>query len=115
MTKTLTHNTDIKIAAWDDTVSAQVFTVAGYAAENGKNPAEYVARAESNGHDLVGCIYIGGALVGDRVLAQKMLDTDRRRHHAAVLIEDGEIVSIDGTLHKVRVIPGNAEIGRAHV
>lgn len=103
----LTHGQNIRIASWANTISASVFTTRGYAIENGECPDEAVTRARGFGHDLVGSIYSAGALVGDRALAMKLAAEERARAESAAVLADGDMVEIDGALHRVVVMRGN--------
>lgn len=103
----LQYNTPIRAAAWGDIWYARTFTVAGYAARNGYDPAAAIARAKENGHDLVGSIYTGTMLIGDRDLAAKRNAEDREIAAAAVTLKTGDEVEIDGAIYTVRFAQRN--------
>lgn len=105
---TLNHGQHIRIAAWADTVSAEVFTTRGYAIENGNSPDEAEALARSRGHALVGTMYSSGALVGDRALGAKLLADARARAEGAAKVDVGDTVEIEGRLYTVLVMRGNS-------
>jgi len=106
--KTLTYDTPVRIAAWADSESADVFTVRGYAQKNGQDPDAAEARAIANGHELASTIYSSGALVGDRNLGARLAAERRAKAASATVLEDGEPVMIEGKRYKVRVNRGNA-------
>ena len=108
MHKTLHHRMPVKLTAWADNITAEIFTVAGYAIERGRDPTEAVKRAQDNCHELAGSIYIGGTLVGDRADGQRRLAEARQRNRDAMLLEEGETVEIEGALYVVKIVPGNA-------
>lgn len=87
---TLTYNQTVRIAAWADDAFAEVFTVRGYAMVRGVNPTDAEATARANGHALAGTIYSGGALVGDRATAKRLLDARRAAMEAQCFPKRGE-------------------------
>lgn len=104
---TLTHNQPIRLAAWADNASATVFTTRGYAIENGRDPDACEARARANGHALNSSIYSSGTLVGDRAYGKLLLEKELAAAKAAVTLEPGQVVEIDGRPYTVRVARGN--------
>lgn len=105
---TLAYNQRIRLSTWADNASATVFTVRGYATEKGMNPDDYETMARANGHPLVGSIYSGGALVGDRATAARMLADELAAAQGAATLAQDERVQIDGRCYRVRVARGNA-------
>ena len=103
----LSYDQAVRLPGWGDTEFATVFTVRGYAAQNGMNPDEYEERARGNGHALAGTIYSSGALVGDRALAARMRDERRARAAGALTLTAGAIVQIYGRRYRVVVNAGN--------
>lgn len=105
--KILTHNQPIRLAAWADDASATVFTTRGYAIEHGQDPDKTEARARHHGHELNGSIYSSGALVGDRAYGKQLRDARIAAAAAAVTLERGEVVEIDGRRYAVHIARGN--------
>ena len=108
MTITITHRQRVRLATWFDNITAEVFTISGYAVERGDDPAAKIKRAVEFGHDMACTIYTGATLLGDRAEATRRLDAERAAAAAAVILTNGQTVEIDGTLYTVRVMPGNA-------
>lgn len=106
--KTLSYDQAVRVPSWADNVFARVFTVRGYAAKNGNDPAAAEEMAHERGHELAGTIYSSGALLGDRQLAARLLAEAREIAAGAVSLENGEHVMIDGRRYAVKVNPGNS-------
>jgi hypothetical protein len=68
----LTYSTPIRAAAWADIFYATTFTTRGYAASIGRDPDELIAESKARGHELVGSIYTGAALYGDKGTAERV-------------------------------------------
>jgi hypothetical protein len=103
----LTYGTPIRAASWNEITFAEVFTITGYAAENGYDVAAELQRATANGHALVGSTKSGASLVGDRALAQRMHEEASAIVRTAVTLKTGDRVTIDGIIHTVRFNVGN--------
>lgn len=115
MTKiTLTYNTPVRAAAWGDIFFARVWTLSGSIAERGGDYVAALARARANGHEVVGTIYTGAMLLGDRELAQRRNADLRAEVARAVTLKTGDEVEIDGVAYVVRFAPRN-ETGFAPV
>jgi hypothetical protein len=114
MTQVLTYGMPIRSASWYDSVYAEIFTIAGYATARGADPAEQLARAKALGHNIVGSIFTGTALLGDRQRAAAELKWARDIAATAAVVATGDEVEIEGRLYRVRFARGN-ENGKAPV
>ena len=61
------------------------------------------ARAIANGHDTAWTVNPGSALLGDREAAKRMLAKEAEQLAGAVMIENGQVVEIEGERFKVKI------------
>jgi hypothetical protein len=100
---TLTHGTPIRAGSWTGSDYAETFTTEGYAAKSGIDAAKLVANSQANGHDLAGSIYAGSSLLGDRAAAKAAAERDLANRNAAVIINNGDRVTIEGREYTVKI------------
>jgi hypothetical protein len=101
---TLTHNQIIRVKGFPIyTGRINVRTVEGFAKELGRDPAERLQRAIEHGHELAWTIQATAVLTDDYEGKQADLDAERAKIEAAVEIENGQPVIIEGRHYTVKV------------
>lgn len=90
---TLKHGQAVRLPAWDAMTFAKVFTVGGYARDHGSDPA-------SVRYEPPCATYAGTTITTD----QGHYDRLRAQAARAAVVEDGELVVIEGALFRVRVV-----------
>lgn len=100
----LQHGTRVRLASWTALQSATVFTIAGYAVSNGEDPNVARDRALAHGHSIIpDTINTGGALHDCAELRQR----ERKEWEAAVVLNPGDVVLIEGLAYRVEPRQGN--------
>lgn len=90
---TLKHNDKVKLASWGSSY-AVMHTDRGYMAENGKH--------QDNIGDVV-AIYTGSTITN----SQAFYDKQDEVYKSAVVLTDGETVTVEGMAFRVKVMPRN--------
>lgn len=106
--RVLAHGDGIRLAAWASPSFATVFGIEGYALANNRDPQADRARAVERGHPVVGSIHTGSTLTDSRAFYER----ERERYAAAVVLEPGQIVEIEGARYRVEVVRGNDQFPR---
>lgn len=103
--KTLAHNQEVRIAGFKHASTIRVFTLAGYAIQNGENPEEAIARSKRFGHELKPCCLQDASIItGDYAGKKEELDAKDAATAAAPELTNGELVEIEGSQFIVRVL-----------
>jgi hypothetical protein len=102
---TLSHNQQIRVASFSHLAQAiTVGTIHGYAVQNGECPEVAMERAKKFGHEIAWANQAPAVLTSDYAGKAEDLAAERAKRDAAVVIEDGEQVLIEGVVYKVRVM-----------
>ena len=96
----INHGAFVTIAGWNR--AYKFSTIAGYAGAD--KAAAYRARAEKNGHDLAWAINSGTCLYGDKAAGQRALAQEANEFATAVVLVDGESVSVEGEIFTVKAM-----------
>ena len=99
--KQLTFETLVRVSTWNKMTYASVFTLDGYAKKNNLSE-DHVAESIARGDEIVGTIYTGTTITN----SETYYENEKQRGENAVVIENGETVSIDDVQYKVVVLPG---------
>jgi len=103
--KTLSHNQEVRIAGFKNASKICIFTIAGYAIQNGENLDEAIARAKSFGHDVNPCCLQSSSIItADYAGKKEELEAKNTATAAAPEIANGELVEIEGIQFIARVI-----------
>jgi len=103
--KTLSHNQEVRISGFKNASRIRIFTIAGYAIQNGENPDDAIARSKEFGHELNPCcLQAASIMTADYVGKKEELDAKDAATAAAPEIENGELVEIEGSQFIVRVL-----------
>ena len=100
---TLTHGDLIRAGSWAGSDYAETFTIEGYATKSGMDAATMVANSKANGHELASSIYAGSSLIGDRAAAKAAAARDMANRNAAIVINNGDRVTIEGRKYTVKI------------
>ena len=103
--KTLSHNQEVRIAGFKNASQIRIFTIAGYAIQNGENPDEAIARSKGFGHDVNPCcLQSASVLSADYIGKKEELDAKDAATAASPEIANGELVEIEGCQFITRVL-----------
>jgi hypothetical protein len=94
--KTLMHGDNVRVKSWQGGY-ATLYTLEGYC-------GALAAQHRAEGEPEAWAVYNGGALVDSAAFR----DQARKRHNAAVIVQDGERVQIGDATYQVAVAPRNA-------
>lgn len=103
--KTLTHNQQIRVSGFRNYCKITVGTLTGYALEHGETPEQAISCANKFGHSLAPWTTQAPAVLMDNFRGKDaMLNKERAERVSATEITDGEMVNIEGSEFKVRVL-----------
>lgn len=102
--KTLSHNQQIRVEGFNNWTKMTVGTAQGYATEYGNDPIEALNRAIKFGHDLAYVINHGSTLTGNYKGKEEEMRKKREDITNSIMISDGELVTIEGTKYRVKVM-----------
>jgi hypothetical protein len=111
MTKQIKHGDLIKLAAWK-IETAKVCTLVGFYSapqySSGVDVVAAVAQSRSRGNPEVFATFAGHVIAADPGIYKR----DVARNAAAIVVEDGETVEVDGKSYTVKVARGNHDYPR---
>lgn len=103
--KTLTHKQEVRIAGFTNASTIRVFTIAGYAIQNGENPEDAINRSVNFGHDVNPCcLQSASVLSADYDGKKQELDAKAAATAEAPELTNGEIVEIEGVKYMTKIL-----------
>ena len=85
---------------WGKFEAASIFSIEGYARKIKQDPREMLERERSRGHDIVSTSKSGHCIHSD----PERYKIEEAKKDKAILIKEGETVSIENRLYKVKLM-----------